>query len=242
LVGRRIVVTRAADQAGGLAAQLAQRGATVVNVPVIELVDPLDGGAALRSAVADLDSVDWVVLTSANGARRFCTAVGNVADRHRVPRIAAVGPATAAVLHDAGWNVDLIPAAAVAESLAEEFPRGDGVVVLIRPEVARDVVAPALRAKGWTVNAVVAYRNVATQPSAEQLAAVTQADVVTFTSSSTVRRLMELLDGAPLPPVVASIGPITSATARDAGIGVTVEADPHTVDGLVAALCRWADG
>jgi uroporphyrinogen III methyltransferase/synthase len=243
LFGRRVVVTRTREQASALAAALRAAGAEPVEVPVIEVADPLDGGAALRAAAARLAAYDWVVLTSPNGARRLLAAVaadGGDARRFGGARIAAIGPGTAAALAVGGLRADLVPERFVAEALLEAFPAGPGRVLLARAEVARDVLPDGLRAAGWAVDVVDAYRTVAAAPSDATAAALAAADVVTFTSSSSVDRFLEAFGAGAVPQVVACIGPVTAATARQRGLTVTVEAEVHSVAGLVAALVTWA--
>jgi len=242
LSGFTIVVTRATDQAGTLVDALNGRGASVVELPVVAVADPTDGGAALATALDRLveqgSGKDWLVVTSPNGAQRVAD---RLAGRRWPGRIATVGPKTSEPLVDAGHSVDLVPGRAVAEGLLEEFPvppTDGGRVVLVRAEVARDVLPDGLRAAGWDVDVVVAYRNVVPKVDAGVLAAACGADLVTFTSESTVRRFYDLVDGVG-PPAAACIGPISGAAARDLGYEV-VEADPHSVDGLVAAVERWA--
>ena len=113
-------------------------------------------------------------------------------------------------------------------------------MLLARAEVARDVLPDGLRAKGWDVEVVDAYRTVRAEPDADRLAGVAAADIVTFTSSSTVTRFLEVAGAEHLPRMVACIGPITAATAREAGIEVDVEAEEHSIEGLVAAVIGWA--
>ncbi len=242
LTGRTIVVTRATDQAGTLAAALADRGATVVELPVVAIAEPADGGAALAAAidasVATGSADDWLVVTSPNGARRVAD---HLVGRAWPGRIAAVGPKTAEPLLAVGHVVDLVPGRAVAEGLLEDFPAppvDGGRVLLARAEVARDVLPDGLRAAGWEVDVVVAYRNVEPTVDPGILEAARRADLVTFTSESTVRRFTALV-GDVRPTSAACIGPISGAEARTAGYDV-VEADPHSVAGLVAAVERWA--
>ena len=246
LFGRRVVVTRTRAQASQLATALRDAGAEPVEVPVIAVAEPLDGGAALLEAAATLSSYAWVVVTSPNGARRLLDAVaaaGGDARAFGSVRVAAIGPGTAAVLADGGIRADLVPERFVAESLLDAFPAppaGGGRLLLARAEVARDVVPDGLRAAGWTVDVVDAYRTVAATPSELQRAGLATADVITFTSSSTVDRFLDAFGPEAVPPVVACIGPVTAATARARGLTVDVEADVHTVAGLVAALVAWA--
>jgi uroporphyrinogen-III synthase len=242
LAGLRVVVTRARPQAAELAKRLAHLGAVVVEVPVIEIAEPLDGGAALASAVdaAAAGHYDWVVVTSTNGAQRVA---GALADRLLVrSRVAAIGPATADVLARAGIEVDLVPDRYVAEALVEAFPApaNAGRVLVARAAAARDVLPEGLEAMGWEVDVVEAYRTARTEVDPSLRAAAQRADVVTFTSPSTVEATVAALGADRLPAVVACIGPVTAATAREHGLEVTVEAAVHTMPGLVDALAGWA--
>jgi len=246
LMGRRVVVTRAREQASELVARLSALGAATVEVPAIAIADPDDGGAALAAAVEDIGGYDWVVLTSPNGARRLLAALeaaGRDARTLGGVGLAAIGPGTAAALASARLVPDLVPERFVAESLLASFPAppaGGGRVLLARAAVARDVLPEGLAAAGWTVDVVDAYRTDAVPLDERQAAALAEAEIVTFTSSSTVTNLLAAADGRPLPPVVAAIGPVTAATARAHGLGVDVEAEVHTIDGLVDALLAWA--
>ena len=238
LFGRRIVVTRARTQASSLVARLRELGAAPIELPVIAVEDPDDGGAALADGAARVSTYDWLVLTSANGATRLLDRLHDARDLGGV-RVAAIGPGTADVLRAANVVPDLVPERFVGEGLVEAFPdppAGGGRVLVARAAVARDVVPDGLRAAGWHVDVVDAYRTVTAALTAEQLAAAATADLVTFTSSSTVDRFVEAVGVDRVPPLVASIGPVTSATARDHGLTVDVEATEATVDGLVAAI------
>jgi uroporphyrinogen III methyltransferase / synthase len=239
LHGRTVVVTRTREQASQLTSVLRERGAAVVEVPVIEITGPADGGAALAAAVGRLGEYDWVVVTSPNGARRLLDVLPDV--RAFGPaRVAAIGPGTAAVLAEGRIVPDVVPEQYVAEALLAALPDGPGRLLLARAEVARDVLPDGLRARGWDVDVVEAYRTVPAAVSDEQRAAVRGADLITFTSSSTVEHSLAAFGADGLPPAVACIGPVTSATAREHGLAVQVEADVHTIDGLVAAVLQWA--
>ena len=131
---------------------------------------------------------------------------------------------------------DLVPDQYIAEAVAEAFPDGPGRVLLPRAAVARDALPDQLRAKGWDVEVVEAYRTHAAQPDAAALVAASKADAITFTSSSTVTNFLSVAGLDAVPPVVVCIGPVTAQTARTAGIDVDVVADEHTIDGLVRAL------
>jgi len=237
LAGRTVVVTRATDQAGSLAGALSDLGAEVIEMPVVAIVEPADGGVALAAALATADLYDWIVVTSPNGARR----VADLLDGPTTARLAAVGPRTAGPLVASGQVVDLVPGRAVAEGLLEEFPappESGGRILLARAEVARDVLPDGLLAMGWVVDVVVAYRNVAPDVDPAVLARARAADLVTFTAESTVRRYHDVA-GATVPVVAACIGPISAAAAGELGFTV-IEAEPHSVSGLVEAVVAWA--
>ena len=243
LFGRRVVVTRTRSQASQLSRALAELGADPVEVPVIEIVPPSDGGASLAAAVAALATYDWVVFTSPNGVERTFAHIPDARALGRA-RVAAIGPGTAAALAQRRVVADLVPERFVAEALLEAFPappEGGGRVLLARAEVARPVLPDGLAARGWVVDVAAAYRTDAPAPTEDALDALAGADAVTFTSSSTVTRFVAAFGVEAVPPVVACIGPITAATAREAGLEVTVEAAEHTIDGLVAALlAHWS--
>ena len=145
-------------------------------------------------------------------------------------------PAPPTALRRAGVEADLVPDRFVAESLLEAFPAGAGRSLLPRAAVVRDVLPDGLRAKGWEVDDVAAYRTSRAQPSAGVLEEAGSADAITFTSSSTVTNYLEVAGPRRVPPLVACIGPVTAATARERGLVVDVVADRHTIDGLVDAL------
>jgi hydroxymethylbilane synthase len=236
----RVVVTRAAAQAAPLVAALEAAGAEVIELATIAVAEPADGGAALRAAAARLAQFDWVVFTSENAVARLFAEIPGV-PAWGAARLAAIGVGTAAALRRRGVTVDLVASRFVGETLVAEFlpaVRG-GRVLLPRAAGARDVVPEGLRRLGWQVEVVEAYRTVPAAPSPEALARAATADAITFTSSSTVAGYRDLM-AAGVPPVVVSIGPVTSATVRDLGMTVTVEAEVHSVEGLVAALVAWA--
>jgi uroporphyrinogen III methyltransferase / synthase len=239
LFGRRVVVTRAREQASGLRHRLEALGAEVVEVPAIE-IEPID------FSVPRLDRYDWLVFTSANGVAAFF-------DRGLVPggldtralamlRVAAIGPGTAAALAARGVRADLVPARFVAEALVEAFPppsRDGARVLLARAEQARDALPAGLRERGYAVDVLPVYRTVAAASHPDALDRVRRGglDAITFTSSSTVTNFCNLFGDLPDPqPLVASIGPVTSRTALERGLRVDVEAEDHTIDGLVSAL------
>ena len=242
LAGLRIVGCRPRDQMRDLTNHLTAAGAEVVSAPVIAIADPDDGGDALLSALARLSTGDWLVLTSPNGAQRVA-AFGSLP---RGVSVAAIGPGTAQRAAAVGLTARLVPDRAVAEGLLEAFPappqREDsgGLVVLARAAVARSTLPDGLRDAGWEVIDAPAYRNVAARLDSDQMREVASSDGVVFTSSSTVDRLVAEVGEGMIPPLVASIGPATSATVTSHGLQVTVEASEHTVEGVVKALIEHA--
>ena len=244
LSGWRVIVTRARAQSSSLVERLAEAGAWPVEVPVIEIVDPLDGGAALERALSRIEDHEWVVFTSANAVERCWRHLGEGRGLGRA-KVAAVGDGTAAALAEHNVIADLVPGRFVAESLVELFPGparlAEASVLLPCAAQAREVLPAGLRGKGWNVEVVEAYRTVPAAPGGAGLEALGDADAITFTSSSTVTGFLELAGPERVPPVVACIGPITARTAMQAGLGVDVVATPHTVDALVEALVEWAE-
>jgi uroporphyrinogen III methyltransferase / synthase len=245
LFGRRVVVTRAREQASTLTRRLADLGATVVELPTIEVGDPDDGGAGLRAAADRVATYHWVVLTSVNAVDRFVPLLRDARALGRA-QVAAIGPGTAAALARHGVAADLVPERSVAESLVAAFPEppagGRGRVLLPRAAAARDVVPDELGARGWKVDVVPAYRTSLASPPPPALEAARAADAITFTSASTVSGFLDAAGPEAVPPLVASIGPVTSAAARARGLAVAAEADPHTIDGLVDALVALLAG
>ncbi len=257
LHGRTVAVTRAREQASGLAARLRELGAEVVETPAIRIV-PLDppalvpAGAETASPggpLRDPSRYDLICLTSPNGVRLLFERLADAGLDARAlhgARVAAIGPATARALRAHGVLADVLPDRAVAESLVDALGQTPVRRALIaRARVARDVLPDALRARGAEVDVLELYETVAEPLSAAQRDAVRSADYVTFTSASTVTNLLgalgeegaDALEGVRL----ASIGPVTSDALRSHGLAPTLEADPHDVDGLLAALVADAN-
>ena len=239
LFGRTVVVTRAREQASGLADRLRRAGAAVVEVPTVAMIDPADAGTALREAAAGLADVDWVAFTSTNAVERLWAHVHD-ARAFGSCRIAAVGAATAEALAAHGLRADLVPSAqATSEALAAAFPSGDGRVLLPQADRALPALAEGLAAKGWQVEVVEAYRTVMATPPLDRLAAAAAADAITFTSGSTVAGYLAVAgDRQAVPPVVVTIGPKTTAAAERAGLTVTAEAAASTVEALAEAVTQ----
>ena len=252
LAGRRIVVTRARQQAGKLAESLRELGAEVIELPVIEIVPP-ESYAPLDDALKNLKSYRWLIFTSANAVRVVGERLGRLgvaASELGSVKTVAIGPATAEAMRRLGMQVDLIPEKYVAESvvlaLAEVAPGTR--ILLARAHDARDVIPDELRILGAQVNIVDAYRTVVPAGSAQRVLelfgrAGYAIDAVTFTSSSTVSNFVALLKECrmsvpPLRVKALSIGPVTSATLRENAWEPAIEAERFDVDGLVEAAVR----
>jgi len=241
----RIVVTRPASKSDALCDRIEALGASVIRAPSIEILD-VEGDHAQESLLRALPSCDWVVFTSANGVEagfRAMERIGvHLSDFDGV-RIAAVGPATAAALCDRGLAVAVVPERHVGSSVADVVgPITGRRFLLVRGDLASPALPSRLRAAGGLVDEAVVYRTVASGAGAEVLHS--GFDIVTFTSPSTVRSFMTMLGDAAADSLanaaVVTIGPVTSQAAREAGLAVAAEADPHTIDGLIAALAALA--
>jgi uroporphyrinogen III methyltransferase/synthase len=242
LHGRRVVVTRARAQASGIAGALSGLGAEVIELPAIRIV-PRIHSEQVRAAVADLHTYALVCLTSPNGVRLLFEAMaaqGRDARALANATVAAIGPGTAAALAERGVIADIVPERFVAEALVESLGGLDlqGKPALIaRAAEAREVLPDALRSRGARLDVAALYETVAEDPAPEAIEAAQDADYVTFTSSSTVTNLLAAVgDGFPAAARVVSIGPVTSDTAREAGLTVHVEAARHDPTGLIDAL------
>ena len=248
LAGKRVVVTRTRAQAGVLSEQLRVLGADVLELPTIRIEPPTDL-RAFAELVQDAHAYDWIVFTSPNGVNSFFDLFYKLYDDAReigAAKIAAIGPATAQRVKDFRLHVDLQPDEYVAEAVVHEFKKEGGVenlrILLARAEKARDVLPRELSAMGAIVDEGIAYRTVPEtrdENGARRRLSEEGADLITFTSSSTVENYMAL--GLPWPSgvQVASIGPVTSKTAREMGLTVNVEARRHDIPGLVEAIRKF---
>jgi uroporphyrinogen-III synthase len=263
LAGTRILVGRARHQAGSLSASLRSLGASVIEIPFIEIRKP-HSYRPLDDALKNIASYDWLILTSANGVDAMWGRVRKL----RITRsnlkhlqIAAIGPATKKAIVNHGLKVKMVPEEYVAESVVRGLrDKVNGRrVALIRAKVARDVIPEELRAAGAHVDVIEAYETVAPEKSRARLRALLlkknaarRPHIVTFTSSSSARNFAELLgkskaaelSSGPLKHVqFASIGPVTSATLRELRMPVAIEAREFTMGGLIRAivLARYAE-
>lgn len=237
LGGCRVVVCRAVEQSGPLIDALAAAGAVPVPFPLLEVVPPADGGAALGAAVDRLERYQWVLFTSANAVRAVVAALAG-RPWPRATAVGAVGPATAAAARSAGIDVTLARPRGTGKDLAAAVPApgGSGGVLLPLAELADPAVADHLRSRGWRVTSVVAYRTVRPPVTAADLARVDGADAALFTSGSTVDRFVEVAGPERVPPLVVCIGPATAQRARHHGMAVAATAEDQSDDGLVRAL------
>ncbi|MHB1499814.1 MAG: uroporphyrinogen-III synthase [Candidatus Dormibacteria bacterium] len=248
LLGRRVMVTRAAPQSEALSELLVAAGAVPVPVPVMRVQQLLEdrGLDGLRARIA-AGGFDDLVLTSAN-AVELLLSPGSLPQA--ALRVYAIGPGTAAAVRQFGWSVEPLPAAFIAESLASQISEravSGRRVLLPRARGARDVLPRQLRAQGAEVEVVELYQMVPDQASRTPLRALLRAGAVecaTFTSGSSVRCFVELA-GALRPAsscAIACIGPITAAELRRQGMHPQVVARTHTMEGLVSALGSWFGG
>ena len=245
LFGRRIIITRAAAQAAELSGPLRELGADAIELPVIELA-PLDDYTALDTAIGQLETYDWLVFTSTNAVDYFLRRLAASGRDTRAVRgrICAIGPATRARLEAVHLRPDLVPDEAIAEGVASAFAGFDMTgkrVLLPRAAAARELIPQTLDAMGAHLDIADAYRNIIPADAAarirECLASRRRIDWITFTSGSTVKNWLSLAGRESLEGVrIASIGPATSDVIRKHGLEVTVEADPHTVPGLIEAI------
>jgi uroporphyrinogen-III synthase len=252
LKGLRVLVGRARHQASALSAELRACGAKIVEIPFIEIrkprsIKPLD------HALKDLCDYDWLILTSVNGVtavweRLHKLKVRNSALKHL--QIAAIGPSTKKAIQERGLTVDVMPGEYVAEAVAKSLRKkvSGKRVLLARAKVARDVIPQELKKAGAIIDVVEAYETVVPAASRKKLKKLlasddTKPNVITFTSSSTVKNFLALLGTSKQKSKLAgiqfaSIGPITSATLRENKMKVHIEAKKYTIPGLVEAIVK----
>jgi len=250
LTGVRVLVGRARHQASALSGELRKLGATVLEIPFIEIRMPRSF-APLDSALKNLGGYDWLILTSVNGVEAMWERLAKLKltkTNLKPLRIAAIGPATKKAIEDRGAKVDVVPNEYVAESVVRSLrKRVKGKrVLLVRAKAARDVIPRELRKSGAHVDVVEAYETVVPQSSRTRLRNALanprqRPQLITFTSSSTVRNFVTLLGprAAKLDGIrLASIGPVTSSTLRELGLCVDIEAEAFTIPGLLKAVVR----
>jgi uroporphyrinogen III methyltransferase / synthase len=254
LIGKKIVVTRAREQASDLVIRLLEMGAEVLECPTIKVV-PVEDLKPLDSAIFSLKSYDWIVFTSVNGVRYFferlfskgldTRALGHL-------RTAAIGPATADMLLRFGLKTDIVPESFRAESVVESFLKENirgKKILLPRAREARPILPVELRKMGADVDEINTYHTVQDRKNADILLEDLQnnnIDMVTFTSSSTVKNFKSLIPAGMFSSLltrvtIACIGPITADTAKELGFNVHVMADEFTIPGLCKAIVQYYD-
>jgi uroporphyrinogen III methyltransferase/synthase len=251
LFGKRIVVTRTRKQAGVLSTGLRALGADVWEIPTIRIEDPVNL-LEFGQLVQDSHGYDWIIFTSPNGVDAFFRLFFKLYDDARdigAARIAAIGPATAARVREFHLKVELQPPEYVAESILKQFQTTGSIenlrFLLVRPEQARDILAPEFTRMGAIVDEAIAYRTV---PETADIAGGIErfrsegADLITFTSSSTVENFLAMKLPWPATLKTASIGPVTSKTMRALGLNVDIEARQHDIPGLIAAIRKHYAG
>lgn len=247
LFGKRIVVTRTREQAGELSKALGELGADVIELPTIRIEHPEDK-QGFAELVTHAHEYDWLVFTSPNGVERFFDAFfATYPDARSLgnPRIAAIGNGTAKKIREYRFTVDLIPEKFVAEGLIDAFKKEsiENLTMLwVKAAESRDVIYEGLTKLGAIVDECIAYQTVpetADPTGAKARLAEQGADLITFTSGSTVDHFFDLGVDWPEGCAAASIGPVTSAALRKHGQPPAFEANPHDIPGLVAAIVRY---
>jgi len=245
LFGRTIVVTRARAQASDLSAALRARGADVIECPTIQ-IEPLSPNPEFDAFIENHKEYNDLVFTSVNGVDGFVSGLVERGRDLRVlagKRIVCIGPATADAFRTRGIMPDAIPETYVAESLLPLFERRiPGRVAVLRAEQAREMLPDALRKIGYSVDVIPLYRTIYGKPDTTILVDALRSgrvDAVTFTSSSTVERFLEALDGTGIGPGSipgVAIGPVTAETCRERGVKLVGMSGEHTIPGLVSKL------
>ncbi len=252
LLGKRIVVTRARQQASDLVRLLSDQGAECIEYPTIKIMPPQDPGP-LKQAVENLAAYDWIVFTSVNGVIYFFEqlfAAGKDVRALGRMQTAAIGPATAARLLEYGLNSDIVPDSYRAESVVDAFGKvklKGKRILLPRAAEARPVLPQELKKMGATVDEIPAYETLKAVDTADDLVRQLEdnrIDLITFTSSSTVKNFKALLPAENFRQLIqgvtiASIGPITTDTATELGFDVHITAESYTIPGLVDAILQF---
>ena len=237
LEGRSVVITRSIAQNESLRRLLEARGARVVEVPLIAVVEPDDEGRERDEVLQRFEDFDWIVVTSPNGADRvapFLSAAHAAGDAKRFPLLAAVGEATA---RSVGTPVALCAEPSRSDVLAQQFPEGSGSVLVVQGNLADNQLSDDIESKGWTVTRVVAYRTVHLRPTKEMMLPALSADVLLLASGSAATAWFDAF-GASTPPYVVAMGPSTAKVAVNLGLEVSAIASEQTLDSLIETAER----
>jgi len=247
--GKRILVTRAKEQAASFSEKISELGGIPIEIPLIK-IQPPKNLEQIEQALADINRYDWLVFTSVNGVQyffHFLEKYNICLQKGKQPKIAVVGKKTLQALEQRGITVDLIPEQFVAENLLEKLREkvtaGDSVL-LARGNLARSLLPEKLREMGVHVNDLIIYETVLNyekQAELKQLLKSRSLDIITFTSSSTVTNFVELLEGTGWRDwldhtQIVCIGPITEKTALEAGMNVDIVAKEYTIAGIIEAI------
>ena len=250
LAGKKILITRARDQAAAFSSSLKDLGAEVIELPTIEIVQP-PSWKGLDRAIDQIKSYDWVIFTSANGVNFFWQR-WTEKNRGRLPpslMVCAIGPATAYQLMEKGMEVHYTPKEFVAEAILKGFEKSvlkGKRILLARAKEARDVLPEGLKKMGAKVDVVEVYRTVKPKGGSKKLKELLtkrKVDAITFTSSSTVNHFVELLKKEDLQKllnhvVIACIGPITARTAKNWRMRVQIQPKEYTIPALTQAIAQ----
>lgn len=251
LFGKRILVTRARNQASKLTAGLEELGASCIEAPVIRIEDPDDNFTSLDNAIENLKTYDWLIFTSVNGVRRFFTRLFSKELDARAfagLRIATIGSSTAQTLNEYGIKADLLPKAFCAEGILEKlapFVKMGTKILLPRAKKARAVLPDELRQKGAQVDVVQCYQTVTDTHDYSNVIEKLQhkeLDIITFASSSTVTNFLTLINNQKellTDVTIACIGPVTAKTCQDNGLRPDIVAEKYTIDYLIKAICAF---
>ncbi len=238
LAGKRILITRARNQAEAFAEKIRAWGGEPMEYPTIEIA-PLEDTRELDDALAHVDSYDWVAFTSVNGVNAVderLRAQNSNWERFTRVQVAAIGPATAHAVQAHGVAVAFVPTKYLGEQVARELPIIVGQrVLLLRADIASAALARALEARGAQVTSIHAYHTI--MPNTREFN--WNADAITFTSASTVRHFAAMVSEIPQPLAVFCIGPVTAQAAQELGLRVDAVAAVHTMDGLLQAMCDY---
>ena len=252
LSGKKILITRARDQAAAFASSLRDLGAEVIELPTIEIVPPTSW-KGLDRAIDQIASYDWLIFTSANGVNFFWQRLEERGKGPRLPsslKVCAIGPATAYQLKEKGIEVDYTPKEFVAEAILKGFEKmvlKGRHILLARARQARDILPKGLRQMGAKVDVVEVYRTVKPKGGSKRLKGLLtkgKIDAITFTSSSTVNHFAELLKKEDLQKLlkdiaIACIGPITARTAKGWRIRVQIQPKQYTIPALTQAIVHY---
>jgi len=249
MFGKRVLVTRARNQASELSSMIEDLGGEAVEFPVIKIVPPSDT-IVYNNAIKQLDTYDWAIFTSVNGVKSFYDKLKekNIDIRTMSKaRIAAIGPKTAELLEEKGLIVDILPSEFRAEGLLESLKgqlKAGQKVLLPRADIAREILPKTLRELGLEVVEIDAYETKIDAENKDEIIEMLKEKsihIITFTSSSTVKNFVESIKGESLEKLLegvtlASIGPVTTKTAEDLGLKVAITASEYTIHGLVDAI------